>query len=58
MSSLFTASEIALAQLGLAALPGTSFDVVVGDLASGTPRGPCWSMRRWARSWWSTPLRK
>lgn len=32
MSSLFTASEIALARLGLAALPGTSLDVVVGGL--------------------------
>ena len=35
MSSLFTASEIALARLGLAALPGTSLDVVVGGLGLG-----------------------
>jgi spermidine synthase len=35
MSSLFTASEIALAQLGLAALPGTSLDVIVGGLGLG-----------------------
>jgi spermidine synthase len=35
MSSLFTASEIALARLGLAALPGRSLDVVVGGLGLG-----------------------
>lgn len=35
MSSLFTASEIALARLGLAALSGTSLDVVVGGLGLG-----------------------
>jgi hypothetical protein len=35
MSSLFTASEIALAQLGLAALSGASLDVVVGGLGLG-----------------------
>ena len=35
MSSLFTASEIALARLGLAALAGTSLDVVVGGLGLG-----------------------
>jgi spermidine synthase len=35
MSSLFTASEVALAQLGLAALSGTSLDVVVGGLGLG-----------------------
>ena len=34
MSSLFTASEIALAQLGLADLPGNA-DVVVGGLGLG-----------------------
>ncbi len=35
MSSLFTASEIALARLGLAELSGTGFDVVVGGLGLG-----------------------
>ena len=35
MSSLFTASEIALARLGLAALPGARLDVVVGGLGLG-----------------------
>ncbi len=35
MSSLFTASEIALARLGLAGLPGDSLDVVVGGLGLG-----------------------
>ncbi|MBL0407321.1 spermidine synthase [Microvirga aerilata] len=35
MSSLFTASEIALARLGLAALPGLSLDVIVGGLGLG-----------------------
>ena len=35
MSSLFTASEIALAELGLAAVPGESLDVVVGGLGLG-----------------------
>ncbi|MPR13400.1 spermidine synthase, partial [Microvirga sp. M8] len=35
MSSLFNASDIALARLGLAALTGTSFDVVVGGLGLG-----------------------
>src|SRR5664279_1478739 len=35
MSSLFTASEVALAQLGLAALEGFNFDVVVGGLGLG-----------------------
>jgi spermidine synthase len=35
MSSLFTASEVALARLGLAALPGDSLDVVVGGLGLG-----------------------
>src|SRR5476651_1096540 len=35
MSSLFTASEIALAQLGLAALSGAKLDVVVGGLGLG-----------------------
>jgi spermidine synthase len=35
MSSLFTASEIALARLGLAALIGNSLDVVVGGLGLG-----------------------
>jgi spermidine synthase len=35
MSSLFTASEIALARLGLAKLSGTEFDVVVGGLGLG-----------------------
>lgn len=35
MSSLFTASEIALARLGLAALSGPALDVVVGGLGLG-----------------------
>lgn len=35
MSSLFTASEIALADLGLAALPGDCLDVLVGGLGLG-----------------------
>jgi spermidine synthase len=35
MSSLFTASEIALARLGLGVLPGHSLDVVVGGLGLG-----------------------
>ncbi|MGH1419735.1 MAG: spermidine synthase [Hyphomicrobiaceae bacterium] len=35
MSSLFTASEIALAELGLAELSGTDLDVVVGGLGLG-----------------------
>jgi spermidine synthase len=35
MSSLFTASEIALARLGLAELSGTDLDVVVGGLGLG-----------------------
>ncbi|MDB1086420.1 spermidine synthase [Streptomyces sp. ACA25] len=35
MSSLFTAGEIALAELGLADLPGTGLDVVVGGLGLG-----------------------
>jgi spermidine synthase len=35
MSSLFTAAEIALARLGLAAVTGTELDVVVGGLGLG-----------------------
>jgi spermidine synthase len=35
MSSLFTASEIALARLGLAALSGNGLDIVVGGLGLG-----------------------
>jgi spermidine synthase len=35
MSSLFTASEIALARLGLSALSGNGFDVIVGGLGLG-----------------------
>ncbi len=35
MSSLFTASEIALAQLGLAGLSGDGLDVVIGGLGLG-----------------------
>ena len=35
MSSLFTVSEIALARLGLDALPGRSLDIVVGGLGLG-----------------------
>src|SRR3981081_3605778 len=35
MSSLFTAAEIALARLGLAALERTELDVVVGGLGLG-----------------------
>lgn len=35
MSSLFTCAEIELARLGLAALEGTGFDIVVGGLGLG-----------------------
>lgn len=35
MSSLFTASEVALAEKGLAAVPGGSLDVLVGGLGLG-----------------------
>ncbi|HYN75345.1 MAG TPA: spermidine synthase, partial [Candidatus Limnocylindria bacterium] len=35
MSSLFTAAEVAVAQLALAQLPGTGLDVVVGGLGLG-----------------------
>ena len=35
MSSLFTESEIALARLGLAQLPGQGLDVVIGGLGLG-----------------------
>jgi spermidine synthase len=35
MSSLFTAAEVELARLGLAELPGTALDVVVGGLGLG-----------------------
>ena len=35
MSSLFTVAEIALARLGLAALPRAKLDVVVGGLGLG-----------------------
>jgi spermidine synthase len=35
MSSLFTVAEVALARLGLAALPGSHLDVVVGGLGLG-----------------------
>lgn len=35
MSSLFTAAEVELARLGLAGLPGTGLDVVVGGLGLG-----------------------
>ncbi|MCW2779417.1 MAG: spermidine synthase [Frankiales bacterium] len=35
MSSLFTVAEVALADLGLAATPGTDLDVVVGGLGLG-----------------------
>ena len=35
MSSLFTASEVALADMGLAALAGTKLDVLVGGLGLG-----------------------
>jgi hypothetical protein len=47
MSSLFTASEIALARLGLAELSEHGLDVVVGGLglAATRPR-PCWSTRK------------
>jgi hypothetical protein len=43
MSSLFTASEIALARLGLAELSEHGLDVVVGGWASATRPRPCWS---------------
>ncbi|MYS81451.1 hypothetical protein [Embleya scabrispora] len=39
MSSLFTAGEIALTRLGLAALPGAELDVVVGGLGLGYTAG-------------------
>jgi spermidine synthase len=39
MSSLFTASEIALARLGLAGLAGETLDVVVGGLGLGYTAG-------------------
>lgn len=39
MSSLFTASEIALAKLGLADLPGKNLDIVVGGLGLGYTAG-------------------
>jgi spermidine synthase len=39
MSSLFTASEVALAQLGLAGLSGSNLDVVVGGLGLGYTAG-------------------
>lgn len=39
MSSLFTAGEIALARLGLAGLPETDLDVVVGGLGLGHTAG-------------------
>src|SRR5712671_2812702 len=45
MSSLFTASEIALARLGLAELSGAGLEVWV-VLALATPPRRCWSMRR------------
>jgi hypothetical protein len=57
MSSLFTASEIALARLGLAESSGADLDVVVAAL--DTPPKRYWSMRgsslsslsrRWTRS--------
>ena len=35
MSSLFTSAEIQLARLGLAALEGTGWDIVVGGLGLG-----------------------
>src|SRR5882757_4467150 len=35
MSSLFTTGEIALAELGLAKLPGTELDIAVGGLGLG-----------------------
>ena len=52
MSSLFTASEIALARLGLADCPpgerpSMSWSAGWG---SATRRRPCWSTRRWPRS--------
>ncbi len=45
MSSLFTASEIALADKGLAALSGDTLDVLVGDLGLVTPHRPFWRTR-------------
>jgi len=46
MSSLFTASEIALARLGLAELSEHGLDVVVGGWGSATRPRPCWSTRK------------
>ena len=46
MSSLFTASEIALARLGLAELSEHGLDVVVGGLGLATRPRPCWSTTR------------
>jgi hypothetical protein len=45
MSSLFTASEIALARLGLAELSGADLMSWWVDLALATPPKRCWSMR-------------
>lgn len=53
MSSLFTASEVALARLGIAALAGDSFDIVVGGLCLGYPpefRGQLVALARVGRS--------
>ncbi|MFC5482990.1 hypothetical protein ACFPNZ_08170, partial [Microvirga aerilata] len=58
MSSLFTASEIARAQLGLAALSEPPLMWSSAALALATPHAPCWSMHRWARSWSWTPSRR
>ncbi len=46
MSSLFTAAEIELARLGLAAVPGTDLDVVVAGLGLGYTAGAVQQDRR------------
>ena len=54
MSSLFTASEIALARLGLAELgDGGPFDVVVGGLGLGYTANAVLENAECARSSWS-----
>jgi hypothetical protein len=46
MSSLFTASEIALARLALAALPNPDLTSSLGGWGSATQPRPCWSTGR------------
>ena len=58
MSSKFSTSEIALAELGLEACTGDTLSVVVGGLGLGYTPGACstsralpscWSSRQWPR---------